>query len=226
MDRILTVDHPQFGASVSGGAYVQFATGFRAISQNTFVHESTLDLGGYTRQADMTVYFRNSFQQRGGVDTVFWNAYDAANDGIIENVIISSVPFTDDQLIAAQITQPGFTPIPFAGLDFGNFDRTHIIHGEYKIHYANSIIGSSAFGGSGSATLQALSDNNYSSLEPTAADTLYCYRVISCPLLGSTQVTQIALAPLRVLMSITTAEEPELSYMMRLKRSYELANQV
>tara|TARA_Y100000033_G_C2754379_1_gene115605 strand:- start:1765 stop:2445 length:681 start_codon:yes stop_codon:yes gene_type:complete len=226
MDRILTVDHPQFAVANNAGVYEQFVSGYRVVNTNTFVHESTIDLGGYTRQADMTVYFRNSFEQRGGIDYVFWDAYDPENDGIIENVIISSVPFTDDQLIGAQLYQPGFTPLPIPGIDYGNFDRTHIIHGHFQIHYANSIIGSTDFTQRGSATVQALTDNNYSSLEPTAADTLYCYRVISCPIVADTQVSQIAIAPMRVLMSITTQEEPELSYMMRLKRSYELANQV
>ena len=226
MDRILTVDHPSFAATFRSGVYELFPSGFRSISAGTFVHESTIDLGGYTRQDDMTVYFRNSFEQRGGTDAIFWNFYDAQSDSVIENIIVSSVPFTDNQLLAAQIYSPGFTPYPGGGLDYGNFDRTHIIHGEYKLYYANSIIGSSSFADPGAATLQALTDNVYSSLEPTAADTLYCYRVISCPDPANTQITQVALPPMRVLMSITTEVEPELSYMMRLKRSYELANQV
>tara|TARA_B100000085_G_scaffold244993_1_gene237847 strand:- start:40 stop:717 length:678 start_codon:yes stop_codon:yes gene_type:complete len=225
MDRILNVEHPSFAVFLSGGTYTQYVTGFREITQQVYVHEATIDLGGYTRN-DLTVYFRNSFEQTGGTDVLFWNSYDPATDAITEVNLVSSVPFTDDQLRGALLYQPGFTPFPLPGADYGNFDRTHIIHGTYKLYYANSIIGASAFGSSGLATLTALTDNNFSSLEPTAADTLYCYRIFSIPDAAQTSIAQLAMPPKRVLMSITTEEEPELSYMMRLKRSYELANQV
>ena len=226
MDRILNVDHPPFVISLSGGSYTLSPTGFREINRQVYVHESTLDLGGYTRQDDLTVYFRNSFEQTGGSDVLFWNSYDPAIDSITEINIVSSVPFTDEQLERALLYQPGFTPFVIGTQDYGNFDRTHIIHGSYKIYFANSIIGASAFGNPGLATLQAAKDNIFSSLEPTAADTLYCYRVFAVPDPAQSDITQLGMPPMRILMSITTEEEPELSYMMRLKRSYELANQV
>lgn len=226
MDRILTCDHPPFGLTVSGATYIVGASGYRELAASIYCHESTIDLGGYTRQDDLTVFFRNSFEQRGGNDLIFWNSYNPNIDAITEQVIISSVPFTDEQLISTILYCPGFTPGPVAGIDYGNFDRTHIIHGELKVYFANSVIGSGAFSSTGFATLQALTDTVYSSLEPTAADTLYCYRVIGVPPVATTNITKLSIAPNRVLMSITTDEEPELSYMMRLKRSYELANQV
>tara|TARA_Y100000004_G_scaffold170022_1_gene204764 strand:- start:1844 stop:2524 length:681 start_codon:yes stop_codon:yes gene_type:complete len=226
MDRILTVEHPPLALTNTGTAYTMAATGFRQLDPTAYVHEATIDLGGYTRKDDMTVFFRNSFQQRGGYDVVGWDVYDPNSDAISEQVIISSVPFTDEQLITTALYAPGFIPGGIPGIDFGNFDRTHIIHGEFKVWYANAIVGAGAFSGRGFATLTSLVDNVYSSLEPTAADTLYCYRVIFVPIPADTQITGITLAPMRVLMSITTEEEPELSYMMRLKRSYELANQV
>ena len=71
-------------------------------------------------------------------------------------------------------------------------------------------------------------DNIFSSLEPTAADCLYCYRVAAIPTAqtGGTGIDFVYLPPKRVILDAFTVEEPELSYMMRLKRSYELANQV
>ena len=68
-------------------------------------------------------------------------------------------------------------------------------------------------------------DNYYSSLEPTAADTLYCYRVIALPLTSSS-ITSVVLPAKRVIMDAYVEAEPNNEYMMRLKRSYELANQV
>lgn len=226
MDRILTCEHPPFNASLIGGAYTLAPTGYREIGTGSFVHESTIDLGGYTRKDDLTVFFRNSFEQRGSNDLIFWNSYNPNSDAITEQVIISSVPFTDNQLLSTVLYSPGFTPAPVPTFDFGNFDRTHIIHGQLRVYFANAIIGAGAFSSTGYATLQALTDDVYSSLEPTAADTLYCYRILFMPPADTSNITNISIAPNRVLMSISTEEEPTLSYMMRLKRSYELANQV
>ena len=47
--------------------------------------------------------------------------------------------------------------------------------------YANSTIGGGGFGSSGNATLMKVTDNIFSSIEPTAADCLYCYRVFAVP---------------------------------------------
>ena len=104
-----------------------------------------------------------------------------------------------------------------------------MIRGRYQVMYANSVIGSGAFTSAGNATLTSLVDNYFSSLEPTAADCLYCYRVFAVPrpgAVGEDGVTQLFLPPKRVIFDAFTVEEPELEYMMRLKRSYELANQV
>lgn len=228
MDRQLTVEFPPFTRNLTLGQYVTLTpTEYTAVgaTNNTFKCELTIDLGGYTRQDDLTVFFRRSFEQIGGIDTLTWNTYDPATDGILMNTIISSVPMTDDQLLYGLVVNPGFTPYSNSLQDFGNFNREHIIHGRLEYAYANSLIGSSAFGGSGNATLINLVDNYYSSLEATAADTLYCYRVIRLPTTSS-GITFANIPAKRVILDTSVDAEPELSYMMRLKRSYELANQV
>ena len=226
MDRQLTVEFPVFNRNLSGGAYsTNIPTGYEQIDSNLFKYESTIDLGGYTRQDDLTVFFRRSFEQLGGADSIFWNAYDPASDSIVINTIISSVPMTNEQLILSLMVQPGFTPFSSVTDDFGNFNRTHIIHGRLEIAYANSIVGSSAFGALGNATLMNVVDNYYSSLEATAADTLYCYRVIGLPRTNS-NIQAVNLPAKRVILDAYVDAEPNNEYLMRLKRSYELANQV
>tara|TARA_R100000353_G_C6508590_1_gene196037 strand:- start:922 stop:1614 length:693 start_codon:yes stop_codon:yes gene_type:complete len=229
MDKQLTVEFPLFEQTLRSGAYeTSLSTGYVPIhtNGNIFKYETTLDLGGYTRQDDMTVYFRRSFEQLGGSDFLQWNQYDPAIDPIYQQTIISSVPFTDEQLVSSLLVSPSFTPYADATQDFGNFNREHIIHGHYEIKYANSVVGASSFGSSGNATLISLADNYYSSLEPTAADTLYCYRVIALPLPTQSQITSAVEPAKRVIMDAYIAEEPTNEYLMRLKRSYELANQV
>lgn len=224
-DRILSIEHPFLAADYDRNTgYTNYPSGYRQLDAQTFVHETRIDLTGYAKD-DMTVYFRNGFEQKGGQDTVVWNSYDAKFDAIAEVTLVSSVPFTDSQLLLTIAYQPGFI-MPGIGVDFGNFDRTHIIYGRFEVKYANSVVGSTDFSAGGFASLMNAVDNNFSSLEPTAADCLYCYRVLYLPTPGDTDITQVAIPAKRVLLSTTVDKEEELPYMMRLKRSYELANQV
>lgn len=199
---------------------------------NYWVSEHKLDLSGYAME-DLTFFFRNSFEQDGGFRYISWQAgrddplvpYAAA---VIENIIVSSVPFTDEQLIQATLVCPGFTPVGIPTADFGNFNRTHIIHGHltaYDVELDQITDPTTDSQG----WLKPEQEFYYSSLEPTAADCLYCYRVITLPTGASSTGFGAVFASLgakRVIMSGMAAEEPELEYMMRLKRSYELANQV
>jgi len=232
MDRTLVVEFPWFSIESDLGdpatwGYNLF-TDTREIATNVYCQEMKLDLSGYT-QSDLTVGFRRSFEQLGGADSIFWLSYNPNTDAILENTIISSVPFNDEQLVAACASSPGFTPYPAPGLlEFGNFNRTHVIHGHFEVKYPNSTIGAGAFGSSGNASLLNAVDNYYSSLEPTAADCLYCYRVFATPAPADNRdgAKRITLPAKRVILDAFTVEEPDLEYMMRLKRSYELANQV
>lgn len=233
MDRQLTIEFPwllkevvlPFGAPAKWIS--TYATDTRQINNRTYVQESKIDLSGYV-QSDLTVGFRRSFEQRSGTDFYKWYSYNPNVDYILETVIISSVPMNDAQLTAALVGAPGFTNFPNPGLDWGNFNREHIIHGSYRVHYANSIVGSGAFTSPGASTLVPVVDNYFSSLEPTAADCLYCYRVMNLPdPVSFTDGPQtIQMPAMRVILDAFTVEEPHLEYMMRLKRSYELANQV
>jgi len=234
MDRQLTVEFPWLVKEVDlplGGSaewISTYATDTRTITNTTYVQESKIDLTGYVRK-DLTVSFRRSFEQRSGTDFYQWYTYNPNVDYILETVLISSVPMDDAQLTAALVGAPGFNNFPNpASFDWGNFNREHIIHGSYRVHYANSIVGSGAFTSTGASTLVPVVDNYFSSLEPTAADCLYCYRVINLPTPVSFKdgPRSLQFPAMRVILDAFTMEEPEIEYLMRLKRSYELANQV
>ena len=234
MDRTLVVEFPWITLASDKAdppnweEVVSTDTRMLGTSGLAYVQESKIDLTGYT-QSDLTVGFRRSFEQKGQYESISWDpTYNPVQDLIYQETIISSVPFNDDQLLGAVSSSPGFIPFNVANYDWGHFNRTQIIHGRKELQVANSTIGSDAFNAKGAAVLMNITDNYYSSLEPTAADCLYCYRVVIFPepasLLGGIQ--QVQVAPKRVILDAFTVEEPELEYMMRLKRSYELANQV
>lgn len=227
MDRTLVAEFPWLGVVSANNAYTGNNSDTREIFPNVYLQEQKIDLSGYV-QSDLTVGFRRSFEQTAGADQIYWNTFDVKSDYTLETIIISSVPFTDEQLTIAIGQSPGFTPFPLPGFDVGNFNRTHIIHGHYSSYMPNSTTGSSDYTITGNATLFAVTDNYFSSLEPTAADCLYCYRVIGLPDPGdgNSGIRRVALPAKRVILDAFTVEEPDLEYMMRLKRSYELANQV
>lgn len=207
-----------------------------------WLNQQTIDLGGYTRLSDLTVYFRNAFPQTGGVSAVSWQA-DEENpvDGYAvvytEITLITSVPVNQDTLVKALIESPGFiqtggyqnenSTTPLA-LDVQGLDRTQIIYGRTTLHGLNTTSGSDSIFADGSGLTIPIQEFDYSSLEPTACDTLYCYKLIALPSAGYSEqvpnhLTQLNHPPTRVLLDIAVNEEPFLSYMMRLQRSHRLA---
>lgn len=240
-DRVLVQEFPPLSlvADTATGVWaMDSATEYRAIETTTYpnlnywLSESKIDLSGYAMD-DLTLFFRNSFEQQGGFNSIAWNAdreepLTPFATPVLEQIIVSSIPFTDEQLTLTFLSSPGFTPFSLPNVDVGNFNRTHIIHGHFTILdiHLDQVVDPSA---DGAAFLYLDSENYYSSLEPTAADCLYCYRVFQVPN-GAAATAEgpdaILLAPKRVIMTGMIGEEPTLEYMMRLKRSYELANQV
>ena len=63
-----------------------------------------------------------------------------------------------------------------------------------------------------------LSDTQTGSLEPSASDRIYCYRVVQY----NGADTRFDIFPARYILRADAKEEPEYEYLMRLKRSYEL----
>lgn len=252
-NRVLCAEFgPGFFQAIVGndGYDLDFASSFRyAIIRGTvynqlMIDETTIDLGGYTRQDDLTVFFRNSFEQKAGIysgEIEYGSGglpFKPFGHSVSEMMLVSSVPFTDEQLVANLLNAPGFIPNgnynALVGFDAGNFNRTHIIHGRTTVMGLTPLVGSDptdgAPGDTAMGTLEIFDESYYSSLEPTSADTLYCYRLLSFPQSFSQNVptafTGFNIPSRRVLMNVVVDKEPDLEYMMRLSRSYELANQV
>jgi len=248
MNRILNVEFPALilvdDPTASSTKWVfdtDATTNYRPIdgtNDQYWVSEQKLDLSGYTMD-DLTVYFRNSFEQRGSVEYMKWkinqvgrslNPFEAS---VYETTVLTTVPMTDENLNSMVFMSPGFIPIPFSSstIQFGNFNRTHIIHGTQLIHSLDTSFGSDTLDAPGGALTRIIQSNDFSSLEPTATENIYCYRVVYLPEAHDATenpngLDTVFLAPKRVILNAYIDEEPQLEYMMRLKRGYELANQV
>lgn len=242
MERVLTQEFPPalFVNQVTSGSsgYNEILdTGWVPINNPTrsiFKHESTIDLSGYTRQDDLTVFFRSSFEQIGGPYFTSWGVREGFTLSgyaavVSEQLIVTSVPLTDLQLVGCMAYSPGFQAynVPATPDVFKTGNRNTTIHGHRINHAISTTTGASNFNEPGQGYLIPLLDDYYSSLDPTAADTLYVYRLIAMnPGTIDAFLDNVTIPPRRIILDTVVDEETQLSYMMRLKRSYELANQV
>ena len=246
MDRLFTVEFSPLvivNDPANVGQYKQqsgFVTDYLPIPNTNNVvwfTEQKIDMTGYLKE-DLTAFYRNSFEQTGGLETVNWfarstkplKAFDA---GILEMGVVSSVPITPENLANAVLGSPGFIPFQTGagGFEPGNFNREQIIHGSRTLHALDTSMGADDLADSGSGYLRIARYEEFSSLEPTAVEYLYAYRVFYLSSSGDslalqTGYTSVVLGPKRVVLSAMLDKEADIPYLMRLKRGYELANQV
>lgn len=204
-----------------GGGWVVDPTYSTAI-----YYEDAIDLSGYSIR-DLTFVPFASFTQEG--------LYNTFIDGVgfLRYDCVSQVPLDITQLVATLATggAPGFTPPfdPTAANSYISVDRTSIMHAE-SIGYANDA------NYPGTDIVSERYSHTSSSLEPSAADKLFVYSVVildanvnadpgAVPPINP-YGSYLALSPRRIMIPGKWMAEPDLEYMMRLKRSYELANQV
>lgn len=249
MDRLLVSETPPLFLRAVTNEWQQDPTvsgqNWRILTNSNnqyWVHEDVIDLEGYTMK-DMTAYFRQSFEQRGGFYSAQWeivvnpgtgqpDPLRPFDTGYIEMVIISTVPMNDANLSSAVLGAPGFVGINIATaptFDYGNFNREMIIHGRFYLRGIDSVFGSDVFTSDGAAYNRVIQEYDFSSLEPTATDKLYVYRVLFLPTpVRETQsgLSQLNVPSVRILLDTNFAKEDDIPYLMRLKRGYELANQV
>jgi hypothetical protein len=221
MQRTLCAEFPGFAAEYDGvaRALVQVYGGYTSLGADVFYAQTDIDLSGYAMERK-TFYPYSSFEQRSGATFSETIASPTTQPYIVENTIVSSVPLNETELsiFGAANLSPGFSTTFGFG---GRFDRTVIIHGDAKLYTLDSTISISGQ----SDAFRLIDRQAYSSLEPTAADKLYCYRIVYLSATDG-EMANASVPDSRVLIPGTLSTEPKLEYMMRLKRSYELANQV
>lgn len=214
MQRTLCAEFSYVTLDYDGKDLVPTSGGWTDLGSNTCFIQQDIDLSGYAMERK-TFYPYSSFEQRANTEYIQSSATLTSQPYLVEGTIVSSVPLSNNDLF---VGAPGFISA-FPG--FGRFDRSVIIHGEFRTYTLDSTM--SVAGGLNAIKL--LNRQIFSSLEPTAADKLYCYRVISVSA-TSGEVTKVIFPSSRILIPGNISSEPKLEYMMRLKRSYELANQV
>ena len=212
-DRRLTAMHPSLNAIQLGGVWTAL-NGWQIASATCLFHETQIDLSGYAMDS-LTFFATGVGLQDPGIYT-----YDALIDpsfpfkALQVLDIVTSVPM---DVAAVSALQNQFNTGP--GMLGSKYEFETIIFGTYRFFTPNTNILYPNY-------MQLERSQRFDSGNPTAADKLYSYRILGLIQQDIVDGNYITIPAARHILAGVMGEEPELVYMQRLKRSYELANQV
>jgi len=168
-----------------------------------FTSSTYFDLAGMS-QREKTLFFEGATVQE-MIAPLLFNG--APGDSIILVDLMSTKPLTPTQLTSFPVY--GNFAAPGASLTFEETVYARV--NQYVVDLDTAAWGYMIQAGS----------NQVGSLKATASDRIYSYRILSLglPFTGDT----IALTGCRHLLQADAKEEAEFQYLMRLRRSYELA---
>jgi len=168
----------------------------------TIVNRTYYDLSGYAMK-DLTAFIQGVDIQEG------FQPFGTISCTIVDMV---TTEFIDDAtLLAAHVYTTGGGDLP--GFPNSPYDMNQVIYGRTRTFVDNSSWGNIAIQGT---TL-------FGTGTATAAEKLYITRVVY--LLGGVLelAKQVHVPPCDYVTAVIVGEEKEMPYMMRLKRSYEMA---
>jgi len=218
--RRLAAMHPGLTETYAGGTLWTATSPTRnsgweqLTSGSGWFHETQIDLSGYAMES-LTFFPSAVGIQDPGVYRMKPGS-GAATSSLYVLDLITSTPIDPNRIMNADWLGSMIGPGMFGS------DETFetILYGLARVFSENSTIQIPNY-------QQLQRSQRFESGEPTAADKLYCYRIvqISAESLDA-GLSSIIVPACRQLISGMLDEESELIYMQRLKRSYELANQV
>jgi len=206
--KTMTKEFAQLAVQVTGASYTILSNegNWREVSgaPGLYIASAYFDLAGLTMD-DKTLFFQGAATQELKNPTSF--PATAGNTLQIAD-IMSVVPLTD--------SEASFYPF---GANFNVSNSSDLTFGQTvfgRVRVFNIDLDNLAGGYS-----ILLSDTQTGSLESTASDRIYCYRVVQYT--GAD--ARFDVFPARYILRADAKEEPEFEYLMRLKRSYELQNE-
>ena len=184
--------------------------GWRQLGPNSFCSSNYFDLAGLAMD-DKTLFFEAS-----GVQTILAPLANrtGAGDSCLIMDLMSTRPLTDGQLLTT--------------IGSGNFAGNAASDGQGPLSFEETVyartqmfvrhLDTSAWG-----YITMTDENFFGSMEPTASDRIYSYRVaVVSQETSGTSMTELSIYPARHLLQATVKEEPEFQYLMRLMKSYQL----
>jgi len=182
-----------------------FVHGWEEISNGFYVYRTYIDLAGMSQQ-EKTMFFQGAGQQDLYNPTT---TNQAPGDQCTTVDAMCSRSLSNDELVR-MIIYGNFGDSDNSGVNGLTFGETvYLRHRQFVVDLDTAAWGS----------MVTVGDNQLGSLEPTASDRIYCYKIVA---LNQGAFTRIQFAPTRYLLKALAKEEPMHQYLMRLKRSYEL----
>ena len=220
MSRRLAALHPALTLTYGGGTtwiptLGTATTGWSQLGSGSgWFHETQIDLSGYALQ-DMTFFPSAVGIQDPGVYRMLPSAASTTSSLYVFD-LITSTPIDADRIMNTDFTGRSIGP----GMLGSEESFETILYGLSRVMAENTTIKIPNF-------QQLQRSQRFESGEPTAADKLYCYRIVQISAQSlDAGISYITVPACRQLIAGSIDEESELVYMQRLKRSYELANQV
>jgi len=213
LERILRIEIPScFVQSSDGINYDTLNLNGWSNTGNILHWEGSIDLSGYAM--DRKTFYPSTTIYQKAYPYVQFNGF-----GNTEMIVVTSIPIAIADLLLQLVNAsgPGFTQSSTTGAE--QQDWTTVLFGRTNVSLINATL--PALG-----ITQLISSDSYGSLSPTAADKLYVYKVVFPATVGGFIGSSLSVASSRLVIPGSMMQEPKLEYMMRLKRSYELANQV
>jgi hypothetical protein len=185
--------------SIAPGNYGNWTQPF--IDQGVFLSSTYFDLAGMSLK-EKTLFFKGAIVQDVLNPSV---VAQAAGDSLGLVDLMSTRPLTDNEVFSFLINGNFAGPLN-SGITFNE-----TVYGRVRQYVVD--LDTQAWG-----SMVLVSDNQLGSMNPTASDRIYSYRLISVD--GT--LTQLTTYAARHVLSVDVKEEAEYQYLMRLMRSYEL----
>lgn len=177
----------------------------------TLFWTGTIDLAGYAREMK-TFYPSAGMTQQGMVTR------QIGGDGIFVVTVVSSTPVDLNTLFLSTGSGSGLGFLDFDGLGLNQQNWETVLFNETQLYVNNLNISPNTIG-----IQQGLNVQQTGSLSPTATDTLFVVKML---IPQGPAMTEMAIPASRILLPGKFGTEPDVEYMMRLKRSVELSQQV
>ena len=179
--------------------------GWIALPPNAFYNEQILDLSGLSQQ-EKTIFF-NGIAQQDDVAPIVVSG--SAGDSVDVFDIITSVPIPSTSIGSVFV----FKNFNTAVAPTPTFEQTVYFNiNQYVVDLDTAAWGS----------MIKVNQTQLGSLQPTASDRLYCYRIVFLSPDFSVGATAAGVGSVRYVIGANAMEEKEYQYLMRLKRSYDL----
>ena len=182
-----------------------------AVNDTTFVSSQYIDLAGMSME-EKTLFFEAATVQTVGVPSA---TNTRVGDSVAVMDLMSSREITNLQA-ALTMVYGNFAGNVNDGTGQGPLSFNETIYARVRNYVRH--VDTASWG-----LLQLTAENFFGSMEPTASDRIYSYRVVAVSNdVDPTATDRIYVYPARHLVQVKAKQEPDHEYMMRLLRSYQL----